>query len=643
MSDGADSGGWHRRACGCGTPWASSNGRCWPASPSRCSSSPPPTLPCRSPRGPPAALRLARPTSTGWSRTCLAARSAASTGRRWPAAPVCSWWWSTPPGPATLAQWTGPPGWPPAPSCGWPAPAAAGSCCPATAARRPSPGRPRPGEPCTAAWPCWSRWTGPPGNHRRRPGRRPWCTSTPPARPPRRWWRSHGHCHLAWSPSRLGGAVISPARATRMAPRPSDAGASAMAAALLVTAGAGAWYSLLGGTVLRVAPLGAVVVLVAARRLSPRQGGALLALWFPAAVLAAGVPADRLLPHAWPSVLARLSTGAQRLTASQGALITNQPWPLAAWLLLIGVVWVAGTALAASNPRSARRRILGFGILTAPWIAAVLLSTVGASLTHPSGGWHGATILLAGLLWATAGRVAIRPALALGMAAALISVGVAQAAGPRGRWFSPGPQTGSALQFRTLQTEPTYGPLQGRRSGSAMLEITASQPALWRMRVLILFAGPGWRIGYPPGELPEPAGRNVETTVRVRGLRDDLLVAPGRIVAIHARATPHPAPGEAWQLTPAPDRGDAYQTQASVVHATAKQLGGAPAPTDQRLQVYTRLTPGYAWPSVGVPLFGQAPDPKVTAILDRTPYGPVAALARQLAAGASTQLDVVAR
>jgi hypothetical protein len=59
--------------------------------------------------------------------------------------------------------------------------------------------------------------------------------------------------------------------------------------------------------------------------------------------------------------------------------------------------------------------------------------------------------------------------------------------------------------------------------------------------------------------------------------------------------------------------------------------------------VYTRLTPGYAWPSVGVPLFGQAPDPKVTAILDRTPYGPVAALARQLAAGASTQLDVVAR
>ncbi len=416
-----------------------------------------------------------------------------------------------------------------------------------------------------------------------------------------------------------------------------------MAAALLVTAGAGAWYSLLGGTVLRVAPLGAVVVLVAARRLSPRQGGALLALWFPAAVLAAGVPADRLLPHAWPSVLARLSTGAQRLTASQGALITNQPWPLAAWLLLIGVVWVAGTALAASNPRSARRRILGFGILTAPWIAAVLLSTVGASLTHPSGGWHGATILLAGLLWATAGRVAIRPALALGMAAALISVGVAQAAGPRGRWFSPGPQTGSALQFRTLQTEPTYGPLQGRRSGSAMLEITASQPALWRMRVLILFAGPGWRIGYPPGELPEPAGRIVETTVRVRGLRDDLLVAPGRIVAIHARATPHPAPGEAWQLTPAPDRGDAYQTQASVVHATAKQLGGAPAPTDQRLQVYTRLTPGYAWPSVGVPLFGQAPDPKVTAILDRTPYGPVAALARQLAAGASTQLDVVAR
>src|SRR4029453_3654881 len=37
------------------------------------------------------------------------------------------------------------------------------------------------------------------------------------------------------------------------------------------------------------------------------------------------------------------------------------------------------------------------------------------------------------------------------------------------------------------------------------------------------------------------------------------------------------------------------------------------------------------------------PDPDVTATLDLTPYGPVAALARQLATGATSQWEVVAR
>jgi transglutaminase-like putative cysteine protease len=84
--------------------------------------------------------------------------------------------------------------------------------------------------------------------------------------------------------------------------------------------------------------------------------------------------------------------------------------------------------------------------------------------------------------------------------------------------------------------------------------------------------------------------------------------------------------------------------RASVVRASAEQLQRAPAPSDPRLRAYTSLTPGYSWPSgVVVPLFGQPPDPRVTATLALTSYGPVAALARQLAAGATTQLEVVAR
>jgi protein-glutamine gamma-glutamyltransferase len=44
-----------------------------------------------------------------------------------------------------------------------------------------------------------------------------------------------------------------------------------------------------------------------------------------------------------------------------------------------------------------------------------------------------------------------------------------------------------------------------------------------------------------------------------------------------------------------------------------------------------------------VPRLGQPPDPQVTAILDESPYGPVAALARRLAAGATSQWELVTR
>jgi transglutaminase-like putative cysteine protease len=82
---------------------------------------------------------------------------------------------------------------------------------------------------------------------------------------------------------------------------------------------------------------------------------------------------------------------------------------------------------------------------------------------------------------------------------------------------------------------------------------------------------------------------------------------------------------------------------ASVVRASAEQLQRALPPSDPRLRAYTSLTPGYGAGAVVVPLFGQPPDPRVAATLDLTPYGPVAALARQLAAGATTQWEVVAR
>jgi transglutaminase-like putative cysteine protease len=415
--------------------------------------------------------------------------------------------------------------------------------------------------------------------------------------------------------------------------------AVATATAVLVGTGAVSWWWVLGGSLVGIAlvgAVGAVMVLLAAGLLAYRPAAVLLAVGLPAVLWAAGVPAAQLLPHAWPSLLARLAGGVGRLTTlgSASGPIGNQPWPLAAWLLGAGAVWVAGAALATSEP-SARRRVIAFGLLATPWIAAV------AARHSDRAAWQGAAVLLAGLLWFGDRRGALRRVLALGLVAALVSVATAQAVGPRTRWFT---RPAATVRFVALEDELTYGPLQGRRSGATLLQVTAAQPALWRMRVLSLFTGPGWRVDSPRPQLPQPAAQPVEAKVMVRGLGNDLLVAPGRINAVHAEGTASPVAGEAWQLTPYPRRGDTYQAWASVVRASAEQLQRAPAPTDPHLRASTSLFPGYGWhTSTVVPLFGQPPDPDVTTTLDLTPYGPVAALARRLAAGATSQWEVVVR
>jgi hypothetical protein len=417
--------------------------------------------------------------------------------------------------------------------------------------------------------------------------------------------------------------------------------AVATATAVLVGTGVVSWSWVLRGSLVGIAlvvAVAAVTVLLAVEPLAYRPAAVLLAVWLAAGVGAAGVPAGQLLPHAWPLLLARLAGGMGRLTAlgSASGPIGNDPWPLTAWLLGAGAAWVAGAALATSGP-SARRRAIAFGLLGAPWIAAV-------ALRHSDqAAWQGAAVLLAGLLWLGDRRGAVRRVLALGLVAALVSVATAQAVGPRTPWFTRPPPSAATVRF-LAENELTYGPLEGRRSGATLLQVTAAQPALWRMRVLSLFTGPGWRVDSPTPELPQPAEEPVEAKVMVRGLANDLMVAPGRINAVHAHGTASPVAGEAWQLTPYPRRGDTYKMWASVVGASAEQLQAVPAPTDPRLRAYTSLLPGYEWPSgVVVPLFGQPPDPDVTATLDLTPYGPVAALARRLAAGATSQWEVVAR
>jgi transglutaminase-like putative cysteine protease len=443
----------------------------------------------------------------------------------------------------------------------------------------------------------------------------------------------------------------------------------ALAVPAVAATALGAWIPLLGGAVLRALPVVVAVTILAAQRPMPRLTGALAMLWPPFAILIAGVPPGRLWPSEWLPLLGDLSDGAMRLAALGPGRVEDDPWPVAVWLLFTGTSWLAASALAAA-PESARTpvktsyprqahvrqahvrppvasgdsgtllRVTGFVMLATPWVIAVTLRQA------DDVAWQGALILFAALMWFAPRRAAAVPVVVLGTAAALVATVTAHAFGPRDQWLTLDRVLTRQAQFSSMDTTQSYGPLRGRRTGAAMIEVTAPEPALWRMQVLDRFGWRGWEVGMRDRvALPQPAAREVDIEVQVKGLRDDMVVAPGRIRSVSADGKINDGRGEAIRLNPTPRRDDTYHVTADVVHTTADQLRAAPWPTDSRLRPYLRLSSGFGG-TVGLP-GGYDTEPYGTAgelrFLEQTPFQGVVELSRRLAAGARTPLEAVER
>ncbi|WP_320672675.1 transglutaminase-like domain-containing protein [Patulibacter defluvii] len=429
-------------------------------------------------------------------------------------------------------------------------------------------------------------------------------------------------------------------------------------AALLAVALA-AWWPLLGGAQLRVLPAVAVAGLVLVGRIAPRHVLLALLVWAVAALPIGGTSIAVLWPSRWSRLGDGLVDGTVGLERLASASPLDGAWPLTLALIAFGSVALLAAAVVRGPGPRALRRPLALALLLAPWGLAL---TIRQGELPP---WQGAVVVVAALAWLRQGTAAgpsprwTRPlaaALAIGLLAALVG----HLAAPQERWLAVGDVLRRQEPLRTLEVEPSYGPLQGRRSGATMFEVRADRPGLWRMQTLDLMTIWGWRIrddGGPWQPLPQPGAVPTEVEIRIDRLRSALVLAPGRPTDAGPAEPPDdpgepvpasfPGAGESRRLPGVPGPGARYVVTADVVDPTLAQLRGAPLPSDSRLERWTTLGRPYGRRDgrrLGpVPLFGQPRNAWLEQWLDRSRLGPVAAISRRVVGDASTQYEAVDR
>lgn len=443
----------------------------------------------------------------------------------------------------------------------------------------------------------------------------------------------------------------------------------ALALATLLALALAAWWPLLGGAQLRALPAILAAALVVLGVLAPRHVLAALALWWLVALPIGGAPVGALWPSNWDRLGAGISGGASGLERLASGSPLDGPWPLALALLGLGTVALLAAALVRGPGPRRLMRPLALALLLAPWAIAL---TVRQGELPP---WQGAVAVVAALVWLRQGAAAgasqrlARP-LAAALAIGILAAVVGHAAAPQQRWLAVGDVLRRQAPLRTLEVEPTYGPLEGRRSGATMLEVRAARPGLWRMQTLDLMTVSGWRIRVDEGAyrpLPQPAAIATDVEVRVRRLRSALVVAPGAPTAAAWESdaasiapTSFPGPGESRRLRALPGPGDRYTVTADVVDPTLGQLRRARPPRDARLAQWTAIGRPFDVRRYGgvrdgsrgggrsrgfseVPLFGLPRDALLEQRLDQTLLAPVAAISRRLVRGSRTQIEAVQR
>jgi hypothetical protein len=402
----------------------------------------------------------------------------------------------------------------------------------------------------------------------------------------------------------------------------------AAALILLSAGGLAAWWGDLGSGLLWLAPVLAVAALTAAGVLGPRPAVVLAILWLPGAILAAGLPAGALAPAALDTTVASLRIGVEALPTIGTETPVIQSWALAAVLLVAGT----GACLAGVlwRGRGWDRTLVGIALLVVPLGGAIALQQ------SPDASWQGAIVLVAVVLRVARGRLV--PIVATASMVGAVALFGAQVAAPRAGW-QPFGNHHHLPQFHELDTSQTYGPLEDRRTGAVMLDVTAPRPALWRMQVLESFDNRRWLVARETSHLPEPAARPESIKVEVRGLHNRSVVSPGQVTSVHTAGGALVEPGDDFALTQRPGEGHTYRVEADVVHASAARLARIPVPTGRRYQRLTEIGLGAPPRYVPYPLARLAT--RLPRPLRGTNWGRLFRLSWHLSRGVKTELEVV--
>ncbi|TMK97101.1 MAG: transglutaminase domain-containing protein [Actinobacteria bacterium] len=404
------------------------------------------------------------------------------------------------------------------------------------------------------------------------------------------------------------------------------------------------------------------------------------------ALLVLGVPAHLLLPSRWATLVRDLRGGLRALEGWLWPYRGGREWTRLAVLLPVPV----GLTCAAALCFWPSRHIVA--TRTAALSLLIALFITGAA-NQPDAAWGVQGSVLAALtaawLWLPSLAAAdLNRAGAWVVICSTLALLLAPLLSARRPWIHY--RTWNAAHATTsFQWDQASGPITWSRSNLTMFELQAPRPQLLRVTALDRFDGRRFlRSPAPPGDSRVDIPRTHErswlstATVRVGGLRSELLVSDGGL-PVAARWLGRRADTDTITAQPdgeavfrsAPVEGDSYQVLSYAPAASVAALRNARRSFPSAYLAYTRfelppaespargleraagaarrgrlqgLPPGGAAATesgIGAPAPGRAPVSDAASVLRiaASPYAPMFALARRLAAGARTEYDLAAR